>query len=65
MKSLCLRSGAVPNREEIRRNPQKSAEIPYQTPLSKTPIKHPKQYPQQKPYRTWGVRRHTECAYYF
>ena len=42
---LCLRSDAVSNREEIRRNPQKH------------PIKDPSKDLQQKPYRTWGAYR--------
>ena len=42
---LCLRSGAVSNREEIRRNPQKH------------PSKDTKQRPPAKTLPAWGSRR--------
>ena len=54
--------GAVANREEIRRNPQKSAETPKQ--YAEIPYQiHPKQYaemPKQKhPYQYAEIRRNT------
>ena len=41
-RGFCLRNpqGNPQKSAEIRRNPQKSAETPYQKPLSKTPSKN-------------------------
>ncbi len=42
-KNHDIRIASVKKSAEIRRNPQKHAETPKQIPLSKTPIKYPKQ----------------------
>ena len=49
-------------RQEIRRNPQKSAETPYQRPLSNTPSKNTRSYKEEE--RAFGETQ-TRATYYY